>query len=47
VLCGMFSSVGLGYFGLCLDEYLACMFASGQLAILGMLLCGRWYFHAF
>jgi len=37
-----FLPVDLGCLGLCLDEYLICMLVSGLLAVLEVLLFGRW-----
>jgi hypothetical protein len=37
----MFSSVALGRLGLCLDEWLTCLYVGGLLFVLRVLLCGR------
>jgi hypothetical protein len=42
VLFFFFLPVDLGCLGLCLDEYLICMLVSGLLAVLEVLLFGRW-----
>jgi len=39
---GMFASVALGCFGLCLDELSTYLLVSGLLVALRVLLCGRW-----
>jgi hypothetical protein len=39
---GMLFLVTLGFLGLCLDKWLTCLPIGGLVAVLRVLLCGRW-----